>query len=240
MEEEKQTVEKTYSEGEHKGVIKDLQTEREKRQQFGFELSQTQSRLATLEKENQELKNKSLESEKNKSIIEGEDDDALTKKEGRTIEQKVMASVTKAQEIVAQKAEKDRLDVNFKKTCAKAEKDYADRKDIGLDWRTVYQAAIARVGGNQHKELAIYHSENPGEELYEEGLKDPEIKERLKLLENDKILDTVDKRKVEKKGLTGGTTNLGFHFYTADEVAAMKPAEARKVLKDIEKSALKW
>ena len=242
MEKDEKTeiVEKTYSEAEHKGVIKDLQSERERRQQSGFELSQTQSRIAALVKENETLKNKSIEAESKKSVITGEDDEGLTKGEGRDIESKVMASVKKAQDIVAAKAEKSRLDANFKKTCAAAEQKYLKRKDVGLDWRTVYQAGIKRIGSNQHKELAIYNSDNPGEELYEEGLKDPEIKEKLKLLENDKILDTVGNRKVEKKGLTGETKNLGFHFYTADEVAAMKPAEAQKHLSDINKSALKW
>jgi len=236
----KGTEEKTYTQKEHDGVIKDLQKERQDRQQFGFELSQSQTQLASLRKENEELKRKSEEKETKKSVIEGEDEDILTKKDGRDIESKVMDSIKKAQAVVKAAETKERLDANFKKSVAAAKIKYADRKDIGLDWEPVYQAAIKRVGGREFKELDIYNSDNPGEELYEEGLKDPEIKEKLELAKNEKILDAMGNRKVDKKGLTGESKQYGFKFYTSDEVAAMKPEEAQKVLKDIEKSMEKW
>lgn len=232
--------EKTYTQKEHDGVISDLQKERQQRQQFGFDLSQSQSRLATLEKENEELKRKSEEKESKKSVIEGEDDDVLTKKDGRTIEQKVMDNIKKAQEVVKVKEEKERLDANFKKSCTAARVKYADRKDIGLDWETVYQAALKQVGGRKFKELDIYNSDNPGEELYQEGLKDPEIAEKLELAKNEKILDAMGNRKVDKKGLTGEAKALGYTYYTPEQVAAMKPEEALKVKKDIDKSMEKW
>ncbi|MBA7590509.1 hypothetical protein ES708_32633 [subsurface metagenome] len=232
--------EKTYTEAEHKGVIKDLQKERQDRQQFGFELSQSQSRVATLEKENKDLKEKEETAKIKKSVIEGEDEDILTKKDGRDIEAKVMTSIEKAQKIVKQRDDKERLDANFKKSCTAARTKYADRKDIGLDFEPVYQAAIKRIGGKKYKELDIYTSDNPGEELYQEGLKDPEMKEKLELAKNEKILDAMGDRKVDKKGLTGETKHYGFHFYTVDEVAAMKPEEALKVKPDIDKSMEKW
>jgi hypothetical protein len=232
--------ERTYSEAEHKGVISDLQKERQQRQQFGFELSQSQSRLAALEKENEELKRRAEEKESKKSVIEGEDDDVLTKKDGRTIEQKVMDNIKKAQEVVKAKEKKDRLDTNFKKSCAAARVKYIDRKDIGLDWETVYQSALRQIGGREFKELDIYNSDNPGEELYQEGLKDPEIMEKLELAKNEKILDAMGNRKVDKKGLTGEAKALGYTYYTPEQVAEMKPAEALKVKPDIDKSMLKW
>ncbi len=232
--------EKTYTQKEHDGVIGDLQKERQDRQQKTFELSQSQSRLAALEKENKELKGREENAKIKKSVIEGEDEDILTKKDGRDIESKVMDSIKKAQAVVEAAGTKKRLDANFKKSVAAARTKYADRKDIGLDWEPVYQAAIKRIGGREFKELDIYNSDNPGEELYEEGLKDPEIKEKLELAKNEKILDAMGNRKVDKKGLTGETKQYGFKFYTSDEVAAMKPEEAQKALKDIEKSMEKW
>jgi len=239
-EQEPKVEEKTYSEAEHKGVIADLQKERQQRQQFAFELSQIQSKLAALEKENEELKKRAEEKESKKSVIEGEDDDVLTKKDGRTIEQKVMDSIKKAQEVVKAKEEKERLDTNFKKSCNAARIKYADRKDIGLDWETVYQSAIKMIGGRKFKELDIYNSDDPGEELYQEGLKDPEIAEKLELAKNEKILDAMGNRKIDKKGLSGEIKAFGYHYYTPDEVADMKPEEALKVKKDIDKSMEKW
>ena len=242
---DKGTEEKTYTQKEHDGVIGDLQKERQDRQQKTFELSQSQSRLSVLEKENKELKEREETAKIKKSVIEGEDEDILTKKDGRDIESKVMDSIKKAQAVVKAAGEKERLDANFKKSVAATRIKYADRKDIGLDWEPVYQAALKQLGGKtkkqrETKELDIYNSDDPGEELYEEGLKDPEIKEKLELAKNEKILDAMGNRKADKKGLTGETKQYGFKFYTYDEVAAMKPEEAQKVLKDINKSMEKW
>jgi len=232
--------EKTYSEAEHKGVISDLQKERQDRQQKTFELSQAQSRLTALEKENKELREKEETAKTKKSVIVGEDEDILTKKDGRDIESKVMDSIKKAQEVVKAADEKVRLETNYQKSCNAARIKYADRKDIGLDFETVRIAALGRVGGRKYKEMDIYTSDDPGEELYQEGLKDPEIKAKLELAKNEKILDTMGDRKVDKKGLTGESKKYGFHYYTPEQVEVMKPEEAQKVLKDIEKSMEKW
>lgn len=237
---DKGTEEKTYSEAEHKGVISDLQDERTKRHDSEFRFSQSQTQLESFRKENEELKRKAEEKEIKKSVIEGEDEDILTKKDGRDIESKVMDSIKKAQAVVKQAEEKERLETNYQKSCNAARIKYADKKDIGLDFETVRQAALGRVGGRKYKEMDIYTSDNPGEELYEEGLKDPEIKAKLELAKNEKILDAMGNRKVDKKGLTGEAKALGFHYYTPDEVAAMKPEEAMKVRKDIDKSMEKW
>ena len=232
--------EKTYTEAEHKGVIKDLTDERQKRHDSDFKFSQSQSQLEALKKENEELKRVSEDKKMKKSVIEGEDEDILTKKDGRDIETKVMTSIEKAQKIVKERDEKERLEANYQKSLRAARIKYADRKDIGLDFETVRQAALDRIGGRKYKQMDIYTADNPGEELYQEGLKDPEMKEKLKLIKNEKILDAMGDHKVEKKGLTGETKNYGFHYYTPDEVAGMKPEEALKVKADIDKSMEKW
>ena len=232
--------EKTYTQKEQDGVISDLQKERQLRHDSDFKFSQSQSQLESLKKENEELKRKSEEKEMKKSVIEGEDEDVLTKRDGRDIEAKVMTSIEKAQKIVKERDEKERLEANYQKSLRAAKAKYADRKDIGLDFETVRQAALTRIGGRQYKQLDIYTADDPGEELYQEGLKDPEMKEKLKLVKNEKILDAMGNRKVDKKGLTGETKQYNFHFYTPDEVAEMKPEEALKVKPDIDKSMEKW
>ena len=237
---DKVTEEKAYTQKEHDGVINDLQKERQQRHDSEFKFSQSQAQMESLRNENEELKRKSEEKEIKKSVIEGEDGDILTKKDGRDIETKVMTSIEKAQKLVKERDDKERLDANYQKSLTAARTKYADRKDIGLDFETVRQAALRRIGGRKYKQLDIYTSDNPGEELYKEGLEDPEMKEKLVLVKNDKILDDMGNRKVDKKGLTGETKNYGFHFYTIDEVSAMKPEEALKVKKDIDKSMLKW
>lgn len=237
---ETQSEEKTYSESEHKGVINDLQSERTKRHDAEYKFSQYQTRMDSLTKENEKLKRESEEKERKKSVIEGDDEDVLTKRDGREIEKKAISSIEKAQKLVKERDDKEKYDKNYQRTEVSARTKYATRKEIGLDYDTVKQAALLRIRGRQHKQLDIYQSENPAEELYEEGLKDPEIKAKLKLAENEKILNTMEDRKADKKGLTGDTKNLGYHFYTVDEVAAMNPEEALTHKKDIDKSMLKW
>lgn len=237
---DKGTEEKTYTQKEHDGVIGDLQNERTKRQDSEFKFSQSQAQITSLIKENEELKRSSEEKESKKSVIEGEDGDILTKKDGRDIEKKVMTSIEKAQKIVKERDDKERYQKNYNKSEVAARTKYANRKDIGLDYEAVKQAALLRIVGREHKQLDIYQSDDPAEELYQEGLKDPEIKEKLKLVKNEEILDAMGNRKVDKKGLTGETKQYGFHYYTPDEVAEMKPEEALKVKPDIDKSMEKW
>jgi len=151
-----------------------------------------------------------------------------------------MDSIKKAQDVVKERDDKERYQMNYNKSERTARTKYSIRKKIGLDYETVKQAALLRLRGREHRQLDIFQSDNPAEELYEEGLKDPEIKEKLELKENEKILETMGDRKVDKKGLTGETKTYGFHFYTADEVAVMSLDEASKHKDDIEKSSLKW
>ena len=232
--------EKTYTETEHKGVINDLADERAKRHDSELKFSQSQAQMDSLKRENEKLKKEAEEKESKKSVIEGEDGDILTKKDGRDIEKKAMDSIKKAQAIVKERTDNEGYQRNYNKSESAARTKYSKRKKIGLDYETVKQSALLRLQGRKHRQLDIFQSDNPAEELYEEGLKDPEIKEKLELAENEKILDTMGDRKVDKKGLTGETKNLGFHFYTADEVAAMSLDEASKHKDDIEKSSLKW
>ena len=232
--------EKTYSQAEHDGVIGDLTSERRLRHDAESKITQSQAQMDSLKRENEELKKEAEDKESKKSIIEGEDGDILTKKDGRDIERKVTDSIKKAQSIVKEKGDNERYQTNYNKSERAARTKYSTRKKIGLDYEAVKQAALLRLSGRKHRQLDIFQSDNPAEELYEEGLKDPEIKEKLELAENEKILDTMGDRKVDKKGLTGETKQYGFHFYTADEVAAMSLDEATKHKDDIEKSSLKW
>ena len=237
---DKGTEEKIYTKKEHDGIISDLSRERQLRHDSEAKFTQSQSLLESLKKENEEIKRKAEDAETKKSVIVGEDEDILTKKDGRDIESKVMTSIEKAQKIVKERDEKERLEANYQKSLRAARIKYADRKDIGLDFETVRIAALGQIGGRRYKEMDIYTSDDPGEELYQEGLKDPEIKAKLELAKNEKILDAMGNLKVDKKGLTGGQKIIGFHYYTADEVAEMTPEEALKVKPDIDKSMPKW
>ena len=128
----------------------------------------------------------------------------------------------------------------FDKSCLDATSKYINRKDIGIDFRTVYQAAIRLIGRNNYEELAIFHSANPGERLYKKGCEDPGIKAKLDLEENQELLKNMGNRKVDKDSLTGGTKVKSDEFFTPQEIINMTPLEAKDELPKIEKSVKHW
>ena len=96
------------------------------------------------------------------------------------------------------------------------------------------------VGRNKYEEQALIHANNPGEAIYKKALEDPEFKAKFDLEENQELLKSVDNRKVDLTGLTGGTKIKNDEFFTPQEVKNMTPAEALKVLPKIEKSMVYW
>lgn len=236
---------KVYSEKEYGGIIRDLQSERSNRQQVQFDLEQSRRENESLKKTVQDAQAKKDE----KLIVddvefEGEPGDFVSKGEIKKhlgeFEKAAVKKFTDAQKVVAEKTEQDTLKTNFRSSCQDAITKYAGLKDIGLDFDTVYRAAIRLIGGNQYEEMAIFHSKDPGERLYKKGCEDPEVKMKLDLEENQEILKIMETRKVDKKSLVGSTKTGDKDYFTPQEVALMKPKEAQANLAKIEKSMEKW
>ena len=239
--------EKIYTELEHKGVVKDLQKERSDRQNAQFDLEQARRTIETLNKTIKDSETKSdekVELVSDNIKLEGKDDDYATVKDVKlgfkSLEKAATATFKKAQKAAKEAAEQEIAKTNFDASCAKATTKYANRKDIGLDFRTVYQAAIRLIGKNRYEELAIFHSTNPGERLYKKGCEDPEIKAKLDLEENQELLKDMGSRKVDKDSLTGGTKVKSDEFFTPQEIINMTPLEAKDNLPKIEKSMKHW
>ena len=245
MEKEGNVQEKTYTKIEHDGVIKDLQGERNQRQQAQFDLDASRRELESLKKTVEELKNsKPVEFASDKIQFDGEDDDPAKIKDVKlgfkSLEKEATATFKKAQIAAKAAADQEIAKEKFDKSCLDATDKYINRKDIGLDFRTVYQAAIRLIGRNKYEELAVYHSANPGEALYKKGCEDPEIKAKLDLEENQELLKNMETRKVDKDSLTGGIAPKNTEFYTPQEVSNMNSLEAKENLPKIEKSVKWW
>ena len=237
--------EKTYTKVEHDGVIKDLQSERERYHQAQFDLDANRRELESLKKTVEELKNsKPVEFVSDKIQFDGEDDEPAKIKDVKSgfksIEKEAVAKFAAAQKAAKTAADAEIAKTKFDDSCRQATIKYANRESIGLGFREVYQAAIRRIGRNKYDELAIYHSTNPGERLYEEGCKDPVIKAKLDLEENQELLKDMETRKVDKTSLTGGAKVKNDEFYTPQEVKNMTTSEAKDNLPKIEKSMAHW
>ena len=243
MEEGKNQEEKVFTKVEHDGVIKDLQSERSSRQQAQFDLDASRRELESLKKTVEGLQKKPTDLASEKLQFEGEDDDFAKVKDVKlgfkSLEKEATATFKKAQEAAKAAATQEMAKEKFDQSCLDATTKYGNRASIGLDFRTVYQAAIRLIGRNKYEELAIFHSKNPGERLYKKGCEDPEIKAKLDLEENQELLKNMDSRKVDKDSLTGGT-KIPNEFYTPKEVANLDPLVAKENLDKIEKSMKYW
>lgn len=253
-EKEKNQEEKVYTKIEHDGVIKDLQKERSDRQEATSNLQEATFNLDQSRRENESLKKRLVDLEakpketeliSDKMEFSGEDDEPVTVKEVKrgfkNLEKDSAAKAKTALKAAKASADHETLMENFDKSLRLATEKYYRLKDIGLDFQTVYRSAIKRIGRNRYEEAAVLHSTNPGERLYEIGSKDPEIKAKLDLEENQELLKSMETRKVDKDSLTGGgEVKKSDEFFTPQEVSAMKIPEAAKVLPKIEKSRKHW
>ncbi len=238
------TQEQTYNQKHVDGITKDLQKERSDRQNAMFDLEQARRENESLKKSIAEGKPEPTELASDDIKFTGEDDDPATVKDVKlgfkSLEKAATATFKKAQKAAKEAAEQEIAKGKFDQSCADATTKYAHLTDIGLDFKTVYQAAIRLIGRNKYEELAVFHSTNPGERLYKKGCEDPEIKAKLDLEENQELLKNMGSRKVDKDSLTGGTKVKSDEFFTPQEIINMDPAEAKDNLPKIEKSVKYW
>ena len=246
MDNEKDDVqEKIYTKAEHDGVIKDLQGERSRYQEAQFNLDANKRELESLKKTVEELKNsKPTELASDKLQFEGKDEDYATVKDVKTgfksLEKDATATFKRAQKAAKEAAEQEIAQENYDNSCRLAEQKYSHLTSIGLDFRTIYIAALKRIGKNRYEQAAVFHSKDPGERLYKIGSEDPEIKAKLDLEENQELLKSMETRRVDKEILTGGTKVKSDEFFTPQEVANMDTLEASKNLAKLEKSMAEW
>ena len=238
---------KIYTEKEHKGIITDLQNERSRYQDAQFNLDQSKRENESLKKRLTDLETKSNEKTELTSDaiqFEGKDEDYATVKDVKlgfkSLEKEATATFKKAQIAAKAAAEQEMLKEKFDQSCADATTKYANLASIGLDFKTVYQVAIRRIGRNKYEELAIFHSRNPGEALYKKGCEDPEIKTKLDLEENQELLRSMETRKIDKEILTKGTKIKSDEFFTPKEVTNMSTSEAAANMEKIDKSIKHW
>jgi len=237
--------EKVYTKIEHEGILKDLQGERERYHQAQFELEQNRRELESLRKTTEDLKsNQKVEPIADSLKFEGKDEDYVTIKDAKAnfqnFEKGALDVFKKAQKVAKEIDQQERVMEKFHASCGQAIQKYSRLKDVGLDFDTVYKAAVRLIGRNKYEEQAILHSDNPGERLYKKGCEDPDIKAKLDLEENQELLKDMESRKVDKTSLTGGTKIKNDEFFTPQEVSNMTPLEAKEVLPKIEKSMVHW
>jgi len=247
MEEGKNQEEKIYTEKEHKGIISDLQSERNRYQEAQYNFDASKRENESLRKTIKDLETKSnekIELASDKIEFEGKDEDYATvkdvKKGFKSLEKEATATFKKAQIAAKAAADQEIAQQNYDESLRAADIKYSKLASVGLDFKTVYEKAIKRIGRSKYEQLAIFHSKNPGERLYKIGCEDPEIKMKLDLEENQELLKSMETRKVDKEILTGGTKVKSDEFFTPQEVSNMTPSKAAENMPKIEKSMAYW
>ena len=214
------------------GVLKDLQEERRLRQYFANQVEDSKKKVDELQTQFKKIQ----EDKQNKifdEIVPGEKDEPVTK-EGLVNAYKAMKQ--------AEKVQKDNNDrqvraKNLNDSVIKSTTKYTERSKYGLDFdslRPVIDRELARkVAENpNYVENYLLYEREPGEVLYELALKAPDVKERMKLIDNKELLSKIEGRKVDKTDL-GGTHTAPPAELTEAEIVNMKPEERIKRWKEI-------
>lgn len=215
------------------GIKHDLIEERSKRQFYATQLEQTQQQLKELQ-EKMKLLEKSKEDEVLNNLIPGDEDEPITKGQLKQAYQQM-----KQEEIrLKEQQEFQMRQQAFNQSINQARVKYQNRAKYGLDFDSlrpiIDQKLNEEAQGNPFFVKSLYYKQNPGEYLYKMALEDPDVQARLKIMNNEKVLDDMENRKTDKSNLESDTAPSRPKMLTEKEIARMNPKEARKRMKEIE------
>jgi len=184
------------------GVLQDLREERRLRQYFANQVEESKRKVeeiqAQLKQIQEEKQNKVFD-----EIVPGEKDEPVTK-EGLI---KAYKALQEAEKQKKDAEERQKRAMNFNESINKVTAKYADRAKYGLDFdslRPIIDRELARkVAENPYYKEALLYEKNPAEILYKMALEAPDVREKVKLIDNDELLSKVEGRKVDKTNLTG-------------------------------------
>lgn len=230
---EGQTKEELVPKKNFDGLMRDIQDERAKRQFYATQLEQTQQQLKELQ-EKMKVLEKSKEDEVLNNLIPGDEDEPITKGQLKQTYQQM-----KQEEIrLKEQQEFQMRQQAFNQSINQARVKYQNRAKYGLDFDAlrpiIDQKLNEEAQGNPFFVKSLYYKQNPGEYLYKMALEDPDVQARLKIMSNEKVLDDMENRKIDKSNLESDTAPSRPKTLTEKEIARMNPKEARKRMKEIE------
>jgi len=204
---------------EAKGLVKDVQAERQRRQQLEEQIGSLQQQLTDL---NLQLADRAKSKEDTDDELD--DDDVLTVAEAR----KLFAKVREQDKAQVQKNEQEALSRRYMESeeTARAELT-AEKMGEGLDYDTVL-----REGGShltKGDKININNSPDPAREAYECCLRrSPMLRKRSEAVRNARLVDKLKEGSTPKGSGGGDVSELGAEY---DRFMSMPEAELEKQLR---------
>jgi len=175
---------------EFKGVIKDLNRERETRQQVQGQVTMLQEQVDILMQEKEK-------------VVEdpAKDEEFLTRKEAKLLLDKATKDSTKEEQMREQR----RLNDKFASDEADAKTKLTEEaKGVGLDYLSVLHEGYAKIIADNpaYKDVVLaagQRGKNMAEEAYKIGLTHPDIQARIQSKKNLETLEDIDKHSKTSK-----------------------------------------
>ncbi len=214
------------------GLLRDIQEERRLRQYFATQVDETKRAAEEMRRQLQKLEEERQNKEFDK-YVPGDNEEPITKADLMKAYE-YMKQTERAQK---QAEEMQRRRINLNESINKTTAKYANRAKYSLDFdslRPVIDRELSRkIAENPNfVEGFLLYEKDPGEVLYEMALKAPDVKDRLKLIENDELLSKVEGRKVDKTDLGGTHVSLSGEL-TEEKIMKMSHEERAKHWKEI-------
>ena len=167
---------------EFKGIIGNLQKERQSKQEIEEQLAELRDQNAALSNQISKLADRGDE-----DPLKGKDpDDYLSVKEAK----KLLDSTLKQVESREKQQKQADLYKRFADSEQKAVKEYtAEKMGEGLDYKSVLEGYKRVIRRNPKYQEVMINADEPALEAYRIGLLDPEIQERVEAAKSAKVLD---------------------------------------------------
>jgi len=224
--------EETVSKKSFDGIRNELIQTRQDKQMLTNQLSEMQQQLRETQSQIKSLETAKNDKELNELL--GDDDEPVTNAKLKSA-WNALKQREQQQKSVLERQEKLQ---NLNNSVSKMITETQDKAKFGLDWNTLHPV-IQRIyamkkAANPYWENHLLYESNPAKTLYKLALEEPDVQERVKLMENGKVLNSMENRKTDKSSVEGGSSaNTGKKLTLAD-IARMTPKETIKYRKEID------
>jgi len=193
-----------------KGILSDLQKERERRRDAERQRDQLSTQIAQLQGQFEEFKSSFHSgphggrggSQDDPAMAE-DDDEVITRAQARQLAQQAVTAAMTEQQKQRQQETQQQQARRFAQSEAKAMARYTPEKaGEGLDYESVFEAARELIRQNPGYQAAIQNAEDPAEEVYRIGSLHPQIQRRIQEARSRQLVSQMD-------GQTRGRSNTG-------------------------------
>lgn len=228
---EESNEEEAVSKKAFDGIRSELIQTRQEKQILANQLQERDQKVREFENRLKELEVKKENQELN-SLFGDDDEEPVTSAKLKQAWKALQSAQAQQKAAETDQAQRN----NFQSSINKMRLETQDKVKYGLDWDTLFPV-INRIyavnkASNPAWEKYILGTSNPAQELYNLALKEPDIQERMTLVKNGKVLNSMENQKVDKSSVDGGTSPKPKEL-TPSQIMAMTDKERMERMDEI-------